>query len=52
MLKKRIRFLYEEGDITYLDILLMARNIGDVVDQTEYFDQLYRYDQNQLVHDV
>lgn len=28
MLKKRIRFLYEEGDITYLDILLKARNIG------------------------
>ncbi|MCH1952053.1 NlpC/P60 family protein [Enterocloster sp. OA13] len=49
MLKKRIRFLYEEGDITYLDILLKARNIGDVVDQTEYFDQLYRYDKNQLV---
>lgn len=45
ILKKRIRFLYEEGDITYLDILLKAKNIGDVVSQTEYFRQLYEYDQ-------
>ena len=43
--KKRIQFLYEEGDITYLDILLKAKNIGDVVSQTEYFRQLYEYDQ-------
>ena len=45
ILKKRIQFLYEEGDITYLDILLKAKNIGDVVSQTEYFRQLYEYDQ-------
>ena len=48
MLKKRIRFLYEEGNITYLDILLRARNIGDVVNQTEYFSQLYQYDQEMI----
>lgn len=45
ILKKRIQFLYEEGDITYLDILLKAKNIGDIVSQTEYFRQLYEYDQ-------
>ena len=45
ILKKRIQFLYEEGDITYLDILLKATTIGDVVSQTEYFRQLYEYDQ-------
>ena len=45
ILKKRIQFLCEEGDITYLDILLKAKNIGDVVSQTEYFRQLYEYDQ-------
>ena len=45
ILKKRIQFLYEEGDITYLYILLKAKNIGDVVSQTEYFRQLYEYDQ-------
>ena len=48
ILKKRIQFLYEEGDITYLDILLKAKNIGDVVSQTEYFRQLYEYDQEIL----
>lgn len=45
ILKRRIQFLYEEGDITYLDILLKAKSIGDVVSQTEYFRQLYEYDQ-------
>lgn len=48
ILKKRIQFLYEEGDITYLDILLKARGIGDVVSQTEYFRQLYEYDQDMI----
>lgn len=48
ILKKRVRYLYEEGDVTYLDILLKAGSIGDVVNQTEYFAQLYRYDQDML----
>ena len=49
MLKKRVRFLYEQGDVTYLDILLKSKSIGDMVNQTEYYDQLYRYDQDLLL---
>lgn len=46
LLKKRIQYVYEEGDITYLDILLKAKSIGDMISQTEYFEQLYEYDKN------
>lgn len=44
ILKKRIQYIYEEGDVTYLDILLKAKNIGDVINGNEYFQQLYEYD--------
>ena len=44
ILKKRIQYIYEEGDVTYLDILLKAKNIGEVINGNEYFQQLYEYD--------
>lgn len=44
ILKKRIQYIYEEGDVTYLDILLKAKTIGDVINGNEYFQQLYEYD--------
>ena len=44
ILKKRIQYSYEEGDVTYLDILLKAKTIGDVINGNEYFQQLYEYD--------
>ncbi len=50
MLKRRIRYLYEEGEVTYLDILLRAKSVGDVINGTEYFKQIYEYDKN-LIQD-
>lgn len=44
ILKKRIRYIYEEGNVTYLDVLLKAKTIGDVISGNEYFQQLYEYD--------
>ena len=44
ILKKRIQYIYEDGDVTYLDILLKAKTIGDVINGNEYFQQLYEYD--------
>lgn len=49
VMKKRIQFLYEEGSITYLDILLKAKNIGDLVRETEYTRQLYEYDRDMIL---
>ena len=37
ILKKRIQYIYEEGEVTYLDILLKAKTIGDVINGNEYF---------------
>ncbi|MFR2848477.1 MAG: NlpC/P60 family protein [Hungatella hathewayi] len=48
-MKKRIQFLYEEGNITYLDILLKSKNIGDLVRETEYARQLYEYDRDMIL---
>lgn len=44
ILKKRIQYIYEEGNVTYLDILLKAKTIGDLINGNEYFQQLYEYD--------
>lgn len=49
VMKKRIQFLYEEGSITYLDILLKAKGIGDLVRETEYTRQLYEYDRDMIL---
>lgn len=49
VMKKRIQFLYEEGSITYLDILLKAKSIGDLVRETEYTRQLYEYDRDMIL---
>ena len=49
VMKKRIQFLYEEGNITYLDILLKSKNIGDLVRETEYARQLYEYDRDMIL---
>lgn len=46
VLKKRIQYVYEQGDITYLDIFLKAKSVGDAIVGTEYFRQLYEYDRN------
>lgn len=46
MLKKRIQYVYEQGDMTYLDIFLKAESIGDAAVGAEYFRQLYEYDRN------
>lgn len=50
LMKKRIQFLYEEGEITYLDILLKAKSIEDIVNETEYAKQLYEYDKNMILN--
>lgn len=49
IMKKRIRYIYEEGNVSYLDILLRAKSVGDLVNETEYAGQLYEYDRNMLV---
>ncbi len=48
-MKKRIKFLYEKGDATYLEILLSSQGFGDMMNKVEYVEKLYEYDRNQLM---
>lgn len=45
-MKERIRYSYENGNPSYLDVLFSTSDISDIVNQTEYVDQIYSYDKN------
>lgn len=47
-MKKRIQYMYEKGDSSYVTLLLGASSIGDVMSRAEYIEQMYEYDQNLL----
>ncbi len=48
-MKLRIKFMYEKGDITYLQILLESQNFSDMVNKVEYVEKLYEYDRKLLL---
>lgn len=48
-MKKRVRYVYEKGDVNYLDILLRSQSLSDAVCESEYFKQLYEYDRNMFL---
>lgn len=47
-MKLRIRFMYEKGDQTYLQLLLESQSFGDMVNKADYIQQLYDYDREML----
>ena len=47
-MKLRIRFMYEKGDSTYLQLLLESQNFSEAVNKAEYITQLYHYDRRML----
>lgn len=48
-MKKRIKFMYERGDYTYVQLLMEAKNLSDLVNKTEYIEKLYEYDRKMLI---
>lgn len=48
-MKLRIRFMYEKGDTTYLQLLLASQNFSDMINKAEYIEKLYDYDRKQLL---
>ena len=48
-MKKRIQFMYEKGETSYVTLLLGASTISDVVNRAEYIEQLYEYDETLLI---
>lgn len=45
-LETRIRYMYEYGEISYLDTLLSATSFTDFLNRVEYIKVIYEYDQN------
>ncbi|WP_425806025.1 murein hydrolase activator EnvC family protein [Desulfitobacterium sp. Sab5] len=48
VLKKRVRGIYEEGQLSYLEILFQSTDLGDFISRLEYFSKLVGNDQQIL----
>lgn len=48
-MKKRIQFMYEKGESSYVQVLLGASTISDVMNRAEYIEKLYEYDETILI---
>jgi murein DD-endopeptidase MepM/ murein hydrolase activator NlpD len=44
----RIQYLYENGDVEYIDTLLSSASFTDMLNKSEYVEQISSYDQQQL----
>lgn len=47
-MKVRIRYMYENRDKSYVEQILSARSISDVLNAVEYISQITRYDRQML----
>lgn len=47
-MKVRIRFIYENSSVSYLETLLSAGSFGEMLNRVEYIRQLSEYDRNML----
>lgn len=47
-MKLRIKFMYEQGEESYLQIFFDSAGFGDVLNKVEYVEKLYDYDRNLL----
>lgn len=47
-MKLRIQFMYEHNDSTYLEMLLEATSMGDLLNKVEYINKISEYDRDML----
>lgn len=47
-IKKRLRFLYEKGETSYVELLTKASGFGEMLNQASYVEKLYEYDRRML----
>lgn len=47
-MKIRIKFMYEQGDVSYLQLFTEALNVSDMVNKAHYVEELYEYDRKLL----
>ena len=47
-MKIRIKYMYENGNTGFLEVLFTARSIGDFLNKAEYIHEVTEYDRNML----
>ena len=47
-MKLRIQYAYENGNVGVLDSIFTSSDLSDMVNKSEYVDQVYKYDKNML----
>lgn len=47
-MRKRIKFMYEQGDSAYLQLLLESKSIADLLTKAQYMEKVYAYDKELL----
>ena len=47
-MKARIKFLYEKGDVFYVELLFSSNSFGDFINKADYVEQLSDYDSTML----
>lgn len=47
-MKKRIKFMYEQGDYAYVHAILGAVSYSDMMNKADYVEELYNYDRKLL----
>ncbi len=45
----RIRFMYEKGDMNYLNLLMEGGSMEDMVNKADYIEKIYDYDRQLLI---
>ena len=47
-MKLRIKYMYENSRVSYLELFMASSSLSDVLHQAEYFSQITKYDRNKL----
>ena len=47
-MKRRIQFMYEQGETNYLSLIFSADNFSDMLNKADYIEQLSAYDRQKL----
>ena len=48
-MKKRIKYMYENGDTQFIEILFESKSIGDFLNNAEYIEKISEYDRQMLI---
>ncbi len=48
IMKKRIQYMYENGNTDYIEIIMKSDNLSDVLNQVEYMSKITEYDNGLL----